>query len=221
MSDRRLIYLHGFASSAQSSKGAYLAARAAPERLAFLAPDLNEPEFSTLTISRMVEQVRRLVDAEESPVTLVGSSLGALVAMFAAAAYSRVPVRSAVDTLVLMAPAVDLVQGLTRHFGSAGLREWEDSGRIDVFHYADQRMRPLHWDFLVDARRYDPWTLDIAVPTIVFQGVRDEVVDPETVQRWAASRPNVTLRLLDDSHQLLASLDAMWEDVRRFLPVSA
>jgi len=105
---RRLIYLHGFASSAQSSKGAYLGTRATPEGMLFEAPDLNAPEFSSLTISRMIDQVRALVGASgEAPVTLVGSSLGAVVALFAAEALARAGRPAAVDTLVLMAPAVD------------------------------------------------------------------------------------------------------------------
>jgi pimeloyl-ACP methyl ester carboxylesterase len=222
MSRRRLIYLHGFASSSRSSKAAYLAARAQPEGMRLEAPDLNAPDFSDLTITRMVHDVRRLLaGGGGAPVTLIGSSLGGLVALFTVAVLARERAPDPVDTLVLMAPAVDLVPGLTRFFGHAALQEWERTDRFDVFHYGDQAMRPLRWRFFADARRYDPWTVETPVPTLVFQGTRDEVVDPETVGRWAADRANVTVRLLDDGHQLLASLDAMWEDMQRFFPVSA
>ncbi len=222
MTRRRLVYLHGFASSARSSKATYLASRAGPEGLTVHAPDLNAPDFETLTMSRMIEQVRQDLDAgSEEPVTLVGSSLGALVALFAADALVRDRHPRAPDSLVLMAPAVDLVPGLTELFGPTGLAEWERTGRYDVFHYGDGAMRTLGWSFFADVRGYDPWAVATPLPTLVLQGTRDELVDADRVRRWAAGRANVTLRTFDDGHQLLASLDAMWEEMRRFLTVSA
>jgi hypothetical protein len=220
MSLRELVYLHGFASSAQSSKAAYLAARAREAGLAFRAPDLNEPDFATLTISRMVDQTRQLLEqGSPRPVTLVGSSLGAVVALVVAAEQPTSP-GGVVDSLVLMAPAVDLVPGLAAHFGPERMREWERTNRLEVFHYADQRTRVLEFGFYADARLHDPWALEPRVPTLVFQGSRDETVDAGAVQRWAAGRRNVSLRLLEDGHQLLDSLDEMWGDVQRFVPSS-
>ena len=221
MNWRTLVYLHGFASSAQSSKAAVLAAHASAERMVVLTPDLNLPEFSSLTISRMLDQVRALTAGLDGPVTLIGSSLGAIVALFSAASLARHSTEAAVDTVVLMAPAVDLVPDLTRHFGDAGLAEWERVGSIEVFHYAYQDHRRLGWEFFADARRYDLWTVDTPLPTLVFQGTRDEVVNPDAVRRWADGRPNVTLRLVDDGHQLSASVDVMWKELVRFLPVAA
>lgn len=221
MSPRELVYLHGFASSAQSSKAAYLAARAREAGLRFDAPDLNGPDFATLTISRMIEQTRRrLAKGPRRPVTLIGSSLGGLVALFAAP-----PAKSgsagAVDSLVLMAPAVDLVSGLAAHFGPERMREWERTNRLEVFHYAEQALRTLEWGFFADARQYDPWAVEPGVPTLVFQGRHDETVDAGTVERWAAGRANVSLRMLADGHQLHDSFDRMWDEIRRFLPADA
>jgi uncharacterized protein len=221
MSGRTLVYLHGFASSAQSSKGTSLAARASAEGMRFLTPDLNLPEFSSLTISRMLEQVRELTAGVDGPVTLIGSSLGAIVALFSASSLARQPANAAVDSVVLMAPAVDLVPDLTRHFGEAGLLEWERAGAVEVFHYAYQAPRRLSWEFFADARRYDVSTVETPLPTLVFQGTRDEVVDPGAVRRWAATRETVTLHLLDDGHQLGASVDRMWHELVRFLPMPA
>jgi len=39
----------------------------------------------------------------------------------------------------------------------------------------------------------------------------------QTVQKFAGTRPNVTLSLLDDDHQLVASLPRMWNDMTPFL----
>ena len=214
MTERQLVYLHGFASSAQSSKAAFLAERARQVGMGFEAPDLNDPDFETLTISRMIDRVGRLLTAMPAgPVTLIGSSLGAVVALFSMQAEaSRRP-----DSLVLMAPAVDLVAGLTRELGAERIRHWQASDRLDVFHYADQMMRPLRWGFFADAAKYDPQNVSLAVPTLVFHGRRDETVDSAAVERWAARRPGVTVRMLDDGHQLGASLDLMWTEMQEFV----
>jgi hypothetical protein len=37
------------------------------------------------------------------------------------------------------------------------------------------------------------------------------------VERFAAARPNVELHMLDDDHQLIASLPYIWEHSARFL----
>jgi hypothetical protein len=41
------------------------------------------------------------------------------------------------------------------------------------------------------------------------------------VESFAASRRNVSLTLLDDDHQLIASLPAMWVQTARFLGLTA
>ena len=54
-------------------------------------------------------------------------------------------------------------------------------------------------------------------PTLIFQGLRDAAVDPRMVQRFAALRPHMRLTLLDDDHQLIASLPRIWSDMTLFL----
>ena len=48
-------------------------------------------------------------------------------------------------------------------------------------------------------------------------GELDQSVDPAAVERWAADRPLVDLRLVDDDHQLTASMDVIWEESRKLL----
>ena len=54
-----VFYLHGFASSPASTKAARFAERLRARGLTVHCPDLNEPDFSTLTVTRMLEQVDR------------------------------------------------------------------------------------------------------------------------------------------------------------------
>jgi len=72
-----------------------------------------------------------------------------------------------------------------------------------------------------DARRYDAFAVPLQTPTLIYQGTADEVVSPDQVRRWASSRPWVILRLVDDGHQLLGHLEAMWADIARFLGAEA
>jgi len=86
-----------------------------------------------------------------------------------------------------------------------------------VFHFAYGRFMNVHYDLYEDARRYDAFEAEVAMPVLIFQGRRDTAVKPATVEAWAGRRPNVELHLLDDDHQLGASLDYMWDVTSRFL----
>jgi uncharacterized protein len=208
----RAVYLHGFASSARSSKAAFFAAKLAGRGVTLETPDLNEPDFSTLTVSRMVAQVGEVVDAAEGPVALIGSSLGGFVAVQAALQRA-----ARVHRLVLLAPALDFGGTRMRELGGRGLEDWKASNRLDVFHYGYGRVVPVHYELYSDASRYDSFNASLTLPIQVFQGRRDAAVEPEMVERWSRERPNVELHMLDDDHQLLGSLDAIWREMERFL----
>lgn len=207
-----MIYLHGFASSSHSGKASYLGQRLRAQGVPFQAPDLNLPDFSTLTVTRMLEQTHALIDAAKEPVTLIGSSLGGFVAVNAAGAW---PDR--VARLVLMAPALDFGDEGLKAPGGADLAAWKAAGHLNVFHFAYGRMMPVHYDLYEDARRHNAMDADVKMPILVFQGRRDTAVDPATVESWSRRRPNVELHMLDDDHQLAGSLGYIWEKLAAFL----
>ncbi len=210
-----VIYLHGFASSVHSGKATYFGERLRARGIDVRVPDLNEPDFSTLTVTRMLNRTRELIDGSPEPVTLFGSSLGGYVAVNAAAKW---PDR--IERLVLLAPALDFSdQGLGAPNG-ASLATWKRNGRVMVFHFGYGRMMPIEYELYEDARQYDAMQAHVDMPVLAFQGRRDTIVNPSIVQRWAASRPNVELHLLDDDHQLGASLPEMWTRVETFLGLS-
>ena len=212
----RAVYLHGFASSAHSTKATWLGDRFAARGVPLVTPDLNLPEFRTLTITRMLDQVAALVaDGPPGPVVLIGSSLGGVVALYAASRMrgtDRPP-----DRLVLLAPAIAFGTETHRFLSPDRVREWRARGTIDIYHYGDNRLRPLDVGFYEDSQRYDARGLRVEVPTLVFQGRQDESVDAAAVEAWAAVRPWVTLHLLDDDHLLARSVPFIWERTAAFL----
>lgn len=224
-----LFYLHGFASSARSTKAGWLAERLRPHGLTLHCPDFNEPDFATLTVSRMIAQVEHAIAAlPAGPVALIGSSLGGFVALhtavraITAARDGRAPAdggRQPIERLVLLAPAFDFGANPMPDLGADGLARWRRTDRLDLFHHGFGEVRSVRFALYEDAGRYDSFAASIDLPMLIFQGRRDEVVDPAMVERFAATRPNVRLCRLDDRHQLLDSLDHIWRTTERFLQI--
>jgi uncharacterized protein len=210
-----VFYLHGFASSAQSTKAGYLAERLEAHGLVLHRPDFNAPDFATMTLTRMLEQVAAgLSRLEPGPVVLVGSSLGGTVAVLAAERFERV------SHLVLLAPAVMFAKPGHHLLPPERLEAWRRDGVMPFHHYGYGEERPLNVSFYEDSLQYNPMDAQFGQPTLIFQGLRDASVDHRTVERFAARRPNVTLSLLDDDHSLVASLPRIWDGVRAFLELS-
>jgi pimeloyl-ACP methyl ester carboxylesterase len=143
---------------------------------------------------------------------LMGSSLGGTLAILAAARFAE-----RVDRLVLLAPAVMFAKPGHHLLPPERIEEWRRMGALRFFHYAFGQERSLGYTFYEDSLEYDAFEALFVQPTLVFQGTRDASVDPRTVERFALARPNVTLSLLDDDHQLTGSLPRMWTDVGPFL----
>lgn len=214
----RYLWLHGFASGPSSKKGQYVKERLREQGHDLLLPDLNQPAFFDLTISRMLSQIDGFVAGAASPasnheqVILFGSSLGGFTAAHWAATR---PGRT--RALVLLAPAFDLSARWAARMGPSELSRWERTGRFAFDHYAHGRKEELSYAFLADARRYEPFPLP-ACPALVVQGTRDDVVDPSLAQEFARRMGSrATLALVDEGHELNADLPALWARIDGFL----
>jgi pimeloyl-ACP methyl ester carboxylesterase len=210
----RVVYLHGFASGARSTKGRWFAERLQEAGIRAECPDFNEPDFSTLTISRMLDQLGDVIAASPGPVALIGSSLGGTVAILGADRFA-----DRVDRVVLLAPAVLFAKPGHHLLPPERIEEWRRRGALSFFHYGVQAQRLLGFGFYEDSLQYDPFHARLAQPALAFQGLRDAYVDYRTVEAFAGTRPNLTLSLLDDDHQLIASLPRIWQGAAPFLGV--
>jgi pimeloyl-ACP methyl ester carboxylesterase len=210
-----IVYLHGFASSPESTKVRYFSDRLQEQGLTLVCPDFNAPSFRTLTITRMLEQLEgRIARAGDAPVMLIGSSLGGTLAILAAA---RWPAR--VTRVVLLAPAVMFAKPGHHLLPPERIDEWRRRGSLSFFHYAGNEERELDYLFYQDSLGYDAFNAIVPQPTLIFQGLHDASVNYRTVEQFANTRPNVTLSLLDDDHQLIASLPRMWNDIQPLIGI--
>jgi len=209
----RVFYLHGFASSPKSTKVRYFTERFREHGVDVRCPDFNQPDFATMTVTRMLDQLgAEMRTPDRAPVTLIGSSLGGTLAILAAAQCG-----APVDRLILLAPAVMFAKPGHHLLPPERIEVWRRRGVLSFFHHADNAEHDLNVAFYEDSLRYDSFNATIEQPTLIFQGLRDESVDYRTVEAFAKTRPNVTLSLLDDDHQLIASLPRIWHDVEAFL----
>ena len=208
------MWLHGFSSSPDSGKGRFVRDRLAERGARLEIPDLNQPSFRNLTVTRMLGQVDALLRGD--PAVLFGSSLGGYTAALWSA---RNPGK--VRALVLLAPAFDLAERWKRRTGETELRRWRETGSALMDHYAWGRKEPLSIGFLDDAGLHEAFPLPDA-PTLVLQGKNDDVVTPdladEFVRRMRERGRDARLVLLDDGHELNADLPRLWREIGPHLP---
>ena len=216
MSPARVLYLHGFASGPQSTKAGYFAERFREHGIAFACPDFNAPDFSTLTLTRMLDQLGAELARGAVPATLIGSSLGGTLAILAADRFAP-----QIDRVVLLAPAVMFAKAEHHLLAPDRIEVWRRRGTLPFFHYAHGEERPLDFAFYEDSLRHDAFAATLTQPTLILQGLHDASVDYRTVEQFARTRPNVRLSLLNDDHQLTASLPHIWSAVQAFLNLAS
>jgi predicted esterase YcpF (UPF0227 family) len=172
---RTVLYLHGFASSPQGRKIALLREKLPANEFRLVAPDLNRPSFEKLSFEAIVQEAVRVAQ-RDPPDIVIGSSLGALVALEA----SR---RGVTAPLVLIAPALA--------FGKRWTEKLAPGDPVRFFHHGQGKDLQIHRRFLEEMTGV---TVDRDPPkqkVIVVMGEQDESVPFEGVEatwtRWEAS----------------------------------
>ena len=207
-----ILYLHGFASSPRSNKARVFTDRWTREGREAVVPDLNEPDFSSLTVSRILERTALEAGKLGRPYVVMGSSLGG----YAAALHAQKPDPN-LRGVILMAPAFDFFRRYSQSIDPATLAGWRERGSMNVMHYDLNREVPLKWDIMADCEKHAAFP-DIAdTPCLILHGTRDDVVPPDLSRRFAAVNPGVRLHFLDGGHDLAEPLPQMLKLVDEFL----
>jgi hypothetical protein len=205
----KVIYLHGFASGPTSRKAQFFGARLKEAGIEVVVPDLAQGDFENLTISRQMAVIGRL--AGDSPLRLVGSSMGGYLAALWAARYPE-----QVEKMVLLAPAFGFAERWQAIAGKEGMERWLKTGKLPIFHHAEERERDLGLAMYEDSRQWEGEP-EFTAPGLIFHGVKDTVVPVEASRAFAARHPNVRLIELNSDHELLDALPAIWEGCGEFL----
>ncbi|MBX3463182.1 MAG: alpha/beta fold hydrolase [Planctomycetes bacterium] len=204
------LYLHGLGSVRTGEKSTSLLQHAARRGRACLRIDQrghgeSSGRLGEVTIGELVADVRRVL-AHLGPQIVVGSSLGGLVAAFAAAAEPHL-----VRGLCLLAPALGFTAQLERHLDAEG-RLWTSEGRAFV---VERRV-------LDDAAGLDERGLPacLSMPTLLVHGTADDIVPPHASERFVAAiaHPAKDLWLVPGGdHRLNTVADAVWPRLDRLV----
>jgi len=198
-------YLHGFASGPRSAKAVYLRDRFAAVGIKLQIPDLNQPDFFQLTLTRQIKQVEAALPT--TPVVLIGSSLGGLTAAWVAQRQSQI------KQLVLLAPAFQFLQQWLPKL-SVNQQQQLLQGQMEFYHYAEQRPLPLSYEFIRDVEQYHDHQLLRPVSTLVLHGIHDQVISIAASQDFVKQRPWAHLIELNSNHALVDVKELIWQAIQ-------
>jgi pimeloyl-ACP methyl ester carboxylesterase len=210
----RFVYLHGFASGPESSKGRAVAAHYAARGIAVERLNLRRPSMERLSLSSMIAHVKAEIGGARDRAVIFGSSLGGLTAARVAEDDARVV------ALVLLAPAFRMIERWRQRIGEAAWCAWERTGWYETQDWAAGGMARVGFGFAEDVATVDAagdgWP-DVRVPTLIVHGVNDDVVGIDLSRTWARGKRHVRLVEVDDGHELAASVTQIMAEADRFL----
>ncbi len=204
--------MHGFASSAQSTKAQYLRERfKALPQIAFDAIDFNPSpaDFEYMTTTGQINRLRQFVlDRDLGSIRLIASSYGGLIALHYAHRFGGV------EKMLLLAPGLRWLNG---GLSQEELEHWRHHGTAPVYQPAFGQQIPIHYDLQKDGLGYLAF-IPPPVPALIIHGQNDATVPVEDSRRYAADYPDrVHLVEVDAAHDLNGYLDLIWESVQSFL----
>ena len=209
----QFIYLHGFASSPQSHKAQYLSNRFGEKGINLQVLDLNQNDFTNLTLTRQINQtVANFIDSD-TPITLIGSSFGGLTSVWIAEKYFQV------QRLLLLAPAFNFVSYWRNQLGEEQIKQWQKSGFLSVYHYGEDKLLSLSYLFCEDMNQYEQSLLQRKIPTLILHGQHDETIPIQASIDYAKPRSQVKLISLDSDHSLGNKMEIIWQETTSFCSI--
>ncbi|RMH22756.1 MAG: alpha/beta fold hydrolase, partial [Acidobacteria bacterium] len=219
-----ILYMHGFGSRQDGEKAVFFRRRALADGIAFCSFDFrghgeSGGELGELTLSRNLEDAARvhrwLAARGFRRLVLMGSSMGGATGLWHAAAGA-----AGIAAGIHVAPALGLAEAMLEAVGPEAARRWQETGHHT---FASELVTcDLGWGLIEDLRRYDRRRLasDYRVPTLIFQGCRDDSVDWRQVLDFAVACEGAAVELhlfADGDHRLIPWTEHMWRLARSFL----
>lgn len=200
------LYLHGFASSPQSTKASYFRDRAAEMGINLWIPDLNQGDFFNLSLTRQIHQCTALL-AESGAIGIIGSSFGGLTAAWLGERHPQV------NHLILLAPAFQFAQVWLPRLGDQ-YQQWRTQGELAIYHHGKEAWLPLSFRFVEDLASYSETELQRPIPTLIIHSRQDEIIPVQVSRDYAHTRPWVDLREIDGDHALMENLEDIWQSIQ-------
>jgi pimeloyl-ACP methyl ester carboxylesterase len=212
MAESTILFLHGFASSAQGTKAQYFREKfGALPHVEFRAIDWNPTpkDFEHMTTTGLIDRLRQYVlDHHLGQFSIIGSSYGGLISLHYVHRFGGV------EKMLLLAPGLRWLSG---GLSEEELEQWKEAGAAPVFHDAFREEIPVRYDLQVDGLSYlEP--VPPACPMIIIHGKDDATVPTDDSRAYAAEySEQVRLIEVDADHDLNEHLDFVWEYVEAFL----
>lgn len=209
-----LVWLGGYRSDMSGIKAERLAAWAESHGHAFLRHDysghgLSGGAFADGTISRWLAESLAVLDRfSKGPQILVGSSMGAWIALRMAQEQARTGARGRIAGMVLIAPAPDFTVELVEpSLTTAQRRDLETKGSFEEPSQYGPEPNVYTRALMEDGRRNRvlDGLIDTHCPVIILQGMKDQDVPFAHAQKLVEHLPadDVTLTLVrDGDHRL-------------------
>lgn len=205
----QFIYLHGFASGPNSNKAKAFKKIFKEMGISLFVPDLEEGDFTHLTVTRQMALVEKEIDKGEfERFAIIGSSMGGYLASLAA------NLREEVKGLYLMAPGFNFLsrwqKKLCEQFGSNIPR------LIPIFHYRYNAIKDLDTFLFRDAEHWDKFSFNRSLPVRIVHGINDDTVNISGSREFASKRPWCDLKELDSDHALTSHIAWITRDCIEF-----
>ena len=218
--DRQILFITGFLSKRWGNKSKTLAQWCEEKGWGFCCYDVrgfgdSEGTFTDYTLSDWIADARAVLGLIKNgpPITIVGNSLGGWIAWLMAQEYP------AVEKLVLIAPAFNMMGVRAKQVSAARRQAWLTSGWMPWDDEPAHKDWPLSWKWVEESDAYWKTSFDRLRPvkTTILHGLQDTVILPnvssEFVEQLLARDPSfpVELHLVPGDHRLSSP-----EHVERF-----
>ena len=157
--------------------------------------NMGESELDFLTkvnIPNYIKQIEASMDYCKGlgyeNISLIGTSYGGLAVFAVALSHPEI------KRLVLRAPVVDYKELSLKEYGKEKLAEFKEQGFVEYYSGAGDLYK-VTFDYIKSCYPYSMYerAKDVAIPTLIIQGDKDEDVDPLAAKRAVKCFPNAKL----------------------------